>query len=97
MSDDFLCSELSRHDKVVSSVRKMLSGCRSLLKHVVFHRGQLFMILNREEFNDGFHVKVDSFDYVLHATSSHMKCFSCGEEGHLIETCSNLTGPVQSR
>ncbi|KAI3373021.1 hypothetical protein L3Q82_023456, partial [Scortum barcoo] len=52
--------ELSRHGKVVSPIKKVLSGCKSpLLKHVVSHRRQLFMILNNrnEEFNCRFHTK----------------------------------------
>ena len=86
ISDDFLLRELSRHGKVVSPIRKLLSGCKSpLLRHVVSHRRQLYMILNNraEEFNYRFIVRVDDFDYTLFATSSQLKCFSCGEEGHL--------------
>lgn len=38
ISDDFLVRELSRHGKVVSPIRKLLSGCKSpLLRHVVSH------------------------------------------------------------
>ena len=45
ITNEFLSRELSRHGKVVSPIKKILSGCRSqLLKHVVSHRGQLFMI-----------------------------------------------------
>ncbi|TWW59893.1 hypothetical protein D4764_06G0014230 [Takifugu flavidus] len=41
ISDEFLVRELSRHGKVVSPIRKMLSGCKSpLLRHVVSHRRQ---------------------------------------------------------
>uniref|UniRef100_A0A0S7EY72 YTX1 n=1 Tax=Poeciliopsis prolifica TaxID=188132 RepID=A0A0S7EY72_9TELE len=90
ISDEFLIKELSRHGKVVSPVKKVLSGCKSpLLKHVVSHRRQLFMILNRkdEEMNLRFHVRVDDFDYVLFATSGQMKCFGCGQEGHIIKMC----------
>ncbi|KAI3361473.1 hypothetical protein L3Q82_012948, partial [Scortum barcoo] len=47
------------------------------------------MILNNrnEELNCRFHVRVDDFDYVLFATSAVMKCFGCGEEGHVIKAC----------
>ena len=55
ISDDFLIKELSRHGKVVSPIRKVLSGCKSpLLRHVVSHRRQLFMILNNKD---------EEFDY----------------------------------
>ncbi|KAM4538543.1 uncharacterized protein V3H82_024172 [Fundulus diaphanus] len=97
ISDDFLVRELSRHGKVVSPIKKVLSGCKSpLLKHVVSHRRQLYMILNRkdEELNVRFHVKLDDFEYVLFATSSNLKCFGCGQEGHIIRMCPNRAGPA---
>ncbi|TWW54279.1 hypothetical protein D4764_0188260 [Takifugu flavidus] len=41
ISDEFLERELSRHGKLVSPIRKLMSGCRSpLLRHVVSHRRQ---------------------------------------------------------
>ncbi|KAM4579169.1 uncharacterized protein V3H82_008444 [Fundulus diaphanus] len=99
VSDEFLVKELSRHGKLVSPIRKILSGCKSpLLKHVVSHRRQLYMILNKrdEELNLCFKVKIDDFDYVLFATSSNMKCFGCGGEGHLIRMCPNRAGSAPS-
>ncbi|TWW69311.1 hypothetical protein D4764_18G0001170 [Takifugu flavidus] len=47
------------------------------------------MILNNwaEEFNYRFIVRVDDFDYTLFVTSSALKCFNCGEEGHLARAC----------
>lgn len=102
ISDEFLLQKLSRHGKVVSPIRKLLSGCKSpLLRHVVSHRRQVYMILNNraEEFNYRFIVRVDDFDYTLFATSSEVKCFGCGAEGHLVRACPNragsdATGPV---
>ena len=78
--------ELSRHGKIVSPIKKVLSGCKSpLLHHMVPHRRQLFMILNNsnEELNLSFCLKID----VLFATSNVMKCFGCGKEGHVIRVC----------
>ncbi|TWW67244.1 hypothetical protein D4764_02G0002850 [Takifugu flavidus] len=41
ISDEFLERELSRHGKLVSPIKKLLSGCRSpLLRHIVSHRRQ---------------------------------------------------------
>ncbi|KAM9738114.1 uncharacterized protein ACNS7B_013564 [Menidia menidia] len=97
ISDEFLIKELSRHGKVVSPLKKVPTGCKSpLLKHVVSHRRQLFMILNRkdEELNLRFRVRIDEFDYVLFATSSNMKCFGCGKEGHVIKMCPDKAGPA---
>ncbi|XP_015258051.1 PREDICTED: uncharacterized protein LOC107103050 [Cyprinodon variegatus] len=95
ISDEFLIRELSRHRKVVSPIKKVMSGCKSpLLKHVVSHRRQLFMLLNKqdEELNLRFHVRLDGFDYMLFATSSNMKCFGCGQEGHVIKVCPDGAG-----
>lgn len=86
ISDEYLIRQLSCHGKVISSIKKILSGCKSpLLRHVVSHRRQLHMILNNktEEFSYRFIVRVDGFDYTLFATSSLSRCFNCGEEGHL--------------
>ena len=72
ITDKFLSRELSRHGKVVSPpIKKIMSGCRSqLLKHVVSHRRQLFMILNMRDadLNLRCHAKVDDSDYVIFAT-----------------------------
>lgn len=97
ITDEFLSRELSRHGKVVSPIRKILSGCKShLLKHVVSHRRQLYMILSNrnEELNLRFLVKVDDYDYVIFATSSVMKCFGCGEEGHTVKSCPRRSDPA---
>ncbi|KAF0039204.1 hypothetical protein F2P81_009688 [Scophthalmus maximus] len=84
ISDEFLVRELSRHGKVVSGVQKLSSGYKSpLLRHVVSHRRQLYMILNnrKEEFNCRFQVKIDNFEYMIFATSSFMQCLGCGGGG----------------
>ncbi|TWW68802.1 Transposon TX1 uncharacterized 82 kDa protein ORF 1 [Takifugu flavidus] len=97
ISDEFLARELARFGKIVSPIKRVLSGCKSpLLKHVVSHRRQVYMILNNraEELNVRFHVKVEEFDYMLYASSSVMKCFGCGEEGHLVRACPGRAGSV---
>eukprot|EP00066_Takifugu_rubripes_P002426 XP_003964360.1 PREDICTED: uncharacterized protein LOC101065967 [Takifugu rubripes] len=88
ITDEFLCRELSRHGKIVSPMRKVMSGCKSpLLKHVVSHRRQVYMI--DEDLNVCFKVRVDDFDYIVFASSAHTKCFGCNEAGHLIKMCPN--------
>uniref|UniRef100_A0A0S7EW84 YTX1 n=1 Tax=Poeciliopsis prolifica TaxID=188132 RepID=A0A0S7EW84_9TELE len=65
-------------------------GCKSaLLKHVVCHRRQVFMILKdmANELSLSFNFKVDGFNYVVFASSENMKCFGCGAEGHIIRAC----------
>ncbi|KAI3374091.1 hypothetical protein L3Q82_022634 [Scortum barcoo] len=74
-------------------------SCRAvnpLLRRVVSHRRQLYMILkNRdEELNLRLHVRVEDFDYVIFATSAAMKCFGCGKEGHTVRACPDRGEPA---
>jgi len=82
--------ELSRHGKLVSKMKNISLGCKSAqLKHVVSFRRQVHMILNNqnEELNLAMKFKIDDFQYVIFATSDSMKCFGCGQEGHVIRVC----------
>lgn len=90
ISDELIKRELARYGKIVSSIRKLLSGCRAPeLKHVVSYRRQLYMILNNsiQELNLTFKLTVEGFERTLFATTENMKCFGCGKEGHLIRSC----------
>lgn len=89
VSDETLVRIMSRYGKIVSPIKMISSGCKSpLLKHVVSFRRFLFMILkDDEELDVSLHLKIDDCDYVIYATTEKMKCFSCGEVGHLIRTC----------
>lgn len=90
ISDDLLVRELSRHGKIVSAIRKLPSGCKSpQLKHVVSHRRQVLMILNKkdEDLNFVLNVRVDGFDYAIYVNSGTLVCFGCGEIGHLVRAC----------
>ena len=74
----------------MSPIKKLASGCKSpFLKHVVSHRRMLYMILNdrTHELKVTFKLTVDGFEYTLFATTENMKCFGCGEEGHLVKSC----------
>ena len=96
-TDEFLSRELSRRGKIVSPMKKILSGFKSpLMKHVVSHRRNIYMILiNRDvELNLRFHVKVDDYDYVIFASSPVMKCFGCGVEGNTVRTCPGRGEPA---
>ena len=83
ISDDVLVRELSRYGKIISPIKKMSLGCKSpLLKHIVSHRRQVLMILNKkdEELNLVFNVRVDDFDYAVFVNSGSFKCFGCRKE-----------------
>ncbi|KAK3537917.1 hypothetical protein QTP70_024571 [Hemibagrus guttatus] len=50
---------------------------------------QAFMILNNrdEDLNVIFKAKFDGEEYTIYATSGSLKCFGCGQEGHLARNC----------
>ncbi|TWW67187.1 hypothetical protein D4764_02G0002280 [Takifugu flavidus] len=80
--NDLLLRELSRHGRVVSLMRLIPLGSKSLLlSHVVSFRRQVSMVLNnnKEELN------------LALVTTDSLKCFGCGEESHVIWSCPNNT------
>ena len=90
IKDELLTAELARYGQFVSQMRKIPLGCKSpLLKHVVCFRRQIFMILKNgiDELNVAFKFKIDDFEYEVFATSDTMKCFGCGQVGHLRRSC----------
>lgn len=90
IKDELLIKELSRHGKVVSQMKRIPLGCKSpLLKHVVCFRRQIHMILKSDldELNVSFKFKIDGFDYVVFVSSDTMKCFGCGQTGHVRRAC----------
>ena len=77
----------------MSAIRKLPSGCKSLLlRHVVSHRRQVHMILNKKdsELSLVFQLRVDDFDYAVFVNSGTLKCFGCGKEGHLVRACPEI-------
>lgn len=54
---------------------------------------QVHMSLNSgmEDLNVAFRFRIDGFDYVMFASSETMKCFRCGEEGHIRHSCPEWT------
>ena len=77
IGDEVLVRELSRHGKIMSPIRKLPSGCKSpLLRHVVSHRRQVHMILNKKdsELSLVFQLRVDDFDYAVFVNSGTLKC-----------------------
>ncbi|KAL7872662.1 hypothetical protein AOLI_G00117330 [Acnodon oligacanthus] len=101
MEDELLTAELARFGQTVSQMNRSPLGCKSpLLKHVVCFRRQIYMILESGigEVNVAFKFRIDDFDYVVFATSDTMKCFGCGQEGHLRRSCPEKPeeGPSQA-
>lgn len=80
IKNEVLTKELSRYGQLVSPIKMVYLGCRSpLLKHVVCHRRQVFMVLdNTDDLCLSFNFKVDGFSYMVFASSETMKCFGCG-------------------
>lgn len=82
---------LSRYGKIVSPIKMIPIGCKSpLLKHVVSFRRYVYMVLqdNLDELDLALIFRQDEFNYVIFVTTNNMKCFACGETGHLIRACS---------
>ena len=95
IKNEMLAKELARYGQLVSPIKMVSLGCRSpLLKHVVCHRRQVFIVFKdkTDDLNLSFNFKVDGFNYMVFATSETMKCFGCGVEGHLIRSCPERSG-----
>lgn len=97
LSDEILAKALSRYGKLVSPIKKIPIGCGSpLLKHVVSFRRFVYMIMNDDaDLDVSLHFRADEYDYIIYITTDKMKCFSCGQSGHLVRACpaKNLNNP----
>lgn len=91
IKDEVLIRELSRFGKIVSPIKKVNVGCKSpLLSHLVSFRRQVHMVLKDDgDFDVVFKFKVEDYDYTVFATSDSLKCFGCGEVGHIVRACPN--------
>lgn len=89
ISDVVLTQALSRYGKLVSSIKKIPIGRVSpLLKHVVSFRRSVYMVVNNDADLDlVLNFRVDDFDYVVFITTDKIKCFGCGNFGHLVRAC----------
>ncbi len=84
LSDEILAKALSRYGKLVSPVKKNpISSESPLLKHVVSFRR--FVYMNDDaDLDVSLYFWADEYDYIIELTTDKMKCFNCGQSGHLI-------------
>lgn len=89
LSDEILAKALSQYGKLVSPIKKIpIGGGLPLLKHVVSFRRFVYMVVNDDADMDlSLHFRADDYDYIIYVTSGNMRCFSCGQIGHLIRAC----------
>ncbi|KAL2086329.1 hypothetical protein ACEWY4_017388 [Coilia grayii] len=90
VKDEVLMEILSRFGKLISPIRKIaISTSSPQLKHVVSFRRFVYMTLseNRQDLDLTLNVTVDGFVYPIYVSSCLMKCFGCGQTGHLARAC----------
>lgn len=88
--NEVLIGLLARYGKTVSPIKMIPIGTKSpFLKHVVSFRCYVYMILqdNIDELDLSLNFRHENFNYVIFATTNNMKCFNCGEMGHMICAC----------
>lgn len=88
ISDEILIESLARYGKLVSQIKKIaIATTSTLLKHVVSFRRSVYMLLKEPEIDMTLNVKTGGFNYAIFVTSKSMKCFGCGQVGHLLRAC----------
>lgn len=89
IKDDVLIETLSRYGKLVSPIRKIvISTNSSLIRHIVSHRRFVYMtVTNNKDLDLTLNVTVEGFNYPIYISTCLMKCFSCGQTGHLARAC----------
>ncbi|XP_026111577.1 uncharacterized protein LOC113088643 [Carassius auratus] len=72
-------------------------GCKSPeIRHVMSFRRQALMILNSQSdpLNLSAKLSIEGKDYTVFISSESMKCFFCGDFGHVRQTCPKRDKPV---
>jgi len=87
---------LQRYGKIVSPIKMIPLGCKNPeIRHVMSFRHQALMILNSQSdpLNLSVKLSIEGKDYTVFISSESMKCFVCGEFGHVRQTCPRRDGP----
>ena len=72
------------------SMRMINLGCTNEdLKHVLSFRRQVFMFLNSasQTLDASFRVRHGERTFVVFASTDSLRCFECGDIGHMKRTC----------
>lgn len=88
---------LQRYGKIVSPIKMIPLGCKSPeIRHVMSFRRQALMILNSQSdpLNLSAKLSIEGKDYTVFISSESMKCFVCGDFGHVRQTCPKRDKPV---
>lgn len=83
---------LERYGRLTAPIKMIPLGLKNPnIKHVMSFRRFTYMILNEQQDPLNLAVKLtnEGKDYIIFISSDYMRCFSCGEHGHVRQTCPN--------
>lgn len=83
---------LERYGKLTAPIKMIPLGLKNPdIKHVMSFRRYTYMILNEQQdpLNLAVKLKNEGKDYTIFISSDQMRCFFCGELGHVRQTCPN--------
>lgn len=93
ISNEDIQRELSRFGKFASGIKTISLGCKNdALKHVLSFRRQVFMFLSAPTLNVSFRCMYAGKSYMLYASTGEMRCFECGNIGHVKANCTIRSG-----
>ncbi len=90
IKNETLAGMLARYGKLISPLKMIPIGVKSpQLKHVMSFRRFTYMVLkdNVDELDLTLNFRHEDVNYVIYATTNVMKCYGCGERGHLVRAC----------